>query len=195
MSDVTHINNLFSLSSAADARPQVSPAYNLSSLRFLEGIHRRRSETLKEFIAEYGWPRAQQFGADMEEAAFLVVLHSDYDPNFQILCHQLMLQLAKHGQIKLGYLACLTDRILCNMDRHQRFGTQIREADNGCFVPKPIEDPDHVDALREEVGLGETLTDYLQRINAGDLLFYRSLLEQKQEAPPEEKIIPFSPVH
>lgn len=191
MNDTAHLTHLFTLASAAESPPRVSPAYNLSSLRFLEGIHRRRSETLKHFIIENGWPSAARFDEEMEEASFLVVLHSDYDPEFQLMCHALMLQLAKQKRIKLAYLACLTDRILCNFERHQRFGTQIREAANGCFVPKPLEDPDHVDDLREEVGLKETLADYLQRINAGDLVFYRPLLGGDNPEMPEENVIPF----
>lgn len=193
MQDTAHLTHLFTLSSAAEMPPRVSPAYNLSSLRFLEGIHRRKSDLLKAFITENGWPSAALFGEEMEEASFLVALHSDYDPQFQMMCHSLMLQLAKQGRLKLAYLACLTDRILCNLEKHQRFGTQIREVENGCFVPKPIEDPDHVDDLREEVGLQETLTDYLQRINGGDLVFYRPLLgDAGKEVPvPSENVIPF----
>lgn len=195
MDDTVRINRLFTLSSAAELPPGVSPAYNLSSLRFLESIHQHRSEALKDFIIENGWPTAARFGEDMEEASFLVVLHSDYDPKFQQMCHALMLQLARRGQIKLSYLACLTDRILCNMDKHQRFGTQIREAENGCFVPKPIEDPDHVDDLRETAGIPETLADYLQRINDGDMEFYRTLLNRGDETHEEEKILPFPNLH
>lgn len=194
MHDTAHLNHLFTLSTSAEAPPKVSPAYNLSSLRFLEGIHRRKSEALKGFIAENGWPTASRFGDDMEEASFLVALHSDYDPQFQMMCHALMLQLARQGRLKLGYLACLTDRILCNLEKHQRFGTQIREVENGCFVPKPLEDPDHVDDLREEVGLKETLAEYLQRINAGDLVFYRPLLGGNETAASPENVIPF-PAH
>ncbi len=192
MLDAAHISHLFSLKTAAELPPRVSPAYNLSSLRFLEGIHRKKSEALKSFIAENGWPSAAKFDLEMEEASFLVVLHSDYDPEFQMLCHQLMLQLAKQGRLKLSYLACLTDRILCNLERHQRFGTQVREVTNGCFVPKPLEDPDHVDNLRAEVGVQETLADFLQRINGGDMEFYRPLLGggEKVVMPPEN-VIPF----
>lgn len=187
------IGNLFALVSATAERPKVSPAYNLSSLRFLESIHRRRSDALKLFINENGWPGAALFGEEIEKDAFLIVLHSDYDPDFQMRCHQLMLQLAKHGKLRLGYLACLTDRILCNLDKHQRFGTQIREVTNGCFVPKPIEDPDHVDELRAQVGIAETLADYLQRINSGDLVFFRPVLDGEEEKTDthEEKIISF----
>lgn len=195
MQDTAHINHLFTLKTTAEMPPMVSPAYNLSSLRFLESIHRKKSEALKTFIAENGWPSAAKYDQEMEEASFLVALHSDYDPEFQMLCHQLMLQLAKQGRLKLSYLACLTDRILCNLERHQRFGTQVREVTNGCFVPKPLEDPDHVDSLREEVGIHETLTEYLQRINAGDLEFYRPLLESNQEAPSLENVIPFPQTH
>jgi hypothetical protein len=96
--------------------------------------------------------------------------------------------------VRTGFLACLTDRILCNSGFHQRFGTQIREVSNGCFVPKPIEDPDLVDTLREKAGLKETLSDFLQRVNDGDLLLYRPLLKdyayQMERAQPTN-VLPF----
>lgn len=188
--ETPELASLFALDSGADLPPpDVSPAYNLSSLRFLEGIHRPRSEALKAFLAENGWPTSERFGEEFEEAAFLVALHSDYDPEFQLFCHQVMLQLARRGKIRLGYLAFLTDRILCNRDKHQRFGTQIREVANGCFVPKPIENPERVDALRAQAGLTENLADYFQRVNAGDVMPHPVMEEMPQEAA--EKILPF----
>ena len=86
-----------------------------------------------------------------------------------------------------GFLAFLTDRILCNEGKHQRFGTQIREAANGCFVPKPIEDPDRVDELRAQAGIRESLSDYFIRVNNGDLLLYRPLLNGYAEELEEQK--------
>jgi hypothetical protein len=105
-----------------------------------------------------------------------------------------MLECALKGKVQLGFLAFLTDRILCNEGKHQRFGTQIREVMNGCFVPKPIEDPDHVDELRQKVGLFETITDYYQRVNNGDLLLYRPLLNgfaEELEARKASKVVEF----
>lgn len=188
---------LFSLDSPAGLpRPAVSPAYDESSLKFLEGIRRAKSESLKLLIAESGWPNAARVGEHAEAAAFMIAQHADYDPGFQIMCHDLMLEAAESGITKLGFLAFLTDRILCNHGKHQRFGTQIREVENGCFVPQPIENPDRVDELRELAGLDETLSEYYDRINRGDLLLYRPLLGSQAEELTrlhDEKIVPLFP--
>jgi hypothetical protein len=199
MNETLDITSLFALEPAAELPPpKVSPTYDVSSLKFLEGIHRRKSEGLKMILAQSGWPDAARFGEHGEAAAFMIVQHADYDPQLQRLCHALMVERAKLGEIKYGYLAFLTDRILCNSGRHQRFGTQIREVTNGCFVPKPIEDPEHVDELREQVGLDETLSDYFIRVNAGDLLLYRPLLghyADELEEIKENKVVEFPGKH
>jgi hypothetical protein len=182
------ITTLFSLEPADDLPPpSVSPVYHESSLKFLENIHRRKSEDLKQVIAENGWPDAERFGEHAEAAAFMIVQHADYDPELQELCHTLLLERVHKNRARMGYLAFLTDRILCNFGKHQRFGTQIREVTNGCFVPKPMEDPEHVDELREQVGLGESLADYYHRVNSGDLLLYRRVLNGYAEELEEQK--------
>ena len=50
-------------------------------------------------------------------------------------------------------LAYLADRVRVNTDRPQIFGTQFTEVD-GKFIPKEIEDPEHVDERRHAMGLG-----------------------------------------
>ncbi len=195
MNSTIDIGALFALESLSELPPPgVSPAYDISSLKFLENIHRKKSEGLKEIITMGGWPDAARFGEHAEAAAFMIAQHADYDPELQKLCHSLMVERARRGEIKLGYLAFLTDRILCNLGKHQRFGTQIREVTNGCFVPKPMEDAERVDALREMVGLGENLSEYFIRINGGDLLLYRPLLNgyaEELEAQKAHKVIAF----
>lgn len=196
INDIIDLEHLFSLESKSEeVLPKPENAPSESALEFLQQIHFRNSESLKAIIHENGWPSAELFSHEAEAAAFMVIQHADYDPIFQRACHLLLLESAQCGETyELGFLAFLTDRILCNDGRPQRFGTQIREVSNGCFVPKPMEDPDNIELLREHANLKETLPDYLQRINDGDLLLYRTLLkgyaEQLEEAK-ENKIIPF----
>jgi len=171
---------LFSLESPEGLEPPRTPTkWADSSLAFLAGIHGAKSNALKAIVEENGWPQDAQYTDHAEAAAFMIVLHADYDLQFQTQCHALMLELATRGKIALGYLAFLTDRILCNKGLHQRFATQVREAANGCFVPKSMEEEDDielVDRMRIEAGLSENLFDYYQRVNSGDLLLPRPLL-------------------
>jgi len=170
---------LFSLESPEGMEaPHIPTQWAPSSLAFLSGIHGAKSEALKQIVTVSGWPQDEDYSDHAEAAAFMITLHADYDLDFQVKCHSLMLELATRGKIALGYIAFLTDRILCNKGLHQRFGTQIREAANGYFVPKALEHDDEaeVDALRKEAQLDETLFEYYQRVNAGDLLLPRPLL-------------------
>jgi hypothetical protein len=202
--DITpDLTELFSLSSHTDLPPPaLSPAYAASSLAFLESIHRHKSEVLKALVMESGWPAAAAIRTDeaehAEASAFMIIVHADYDGEFQRLCHALMVQHALKGRGNLGFLAFLTDRILCNEGKHQRFGTQIREVvmKNGgdCFVPKPIEDTDIVDELRKQAGIEESLSDYYMRVNNGDLLLYRPLLNgygEELEIQKQNKVVNF----
>ena len=176
----SRLQRLFRLSSPEGmALPHLNTQWAPSSLAFLASIHQPKSDALKTIVEAHGWPQDEHYTDHAEAAAFMIVLHADYDLAFQIQCHGLMLELATRGKTQLGYLAFLTDRILCNKGLHQRFATQIREAANGCFVPKPMEEEDDIDlidTLRKEAGLSETLFDYYQRVNSGDLLLPRMLI-------------------
>jgi hypothetical protein len=193
-----NLRALFSLTEPDDLPPlTVSPAYHPSSLQFLENLRRRKSDALKHFLVENGWPDEKRSGENAEAAAFMIAVHADYDLELQITCHQLLLESSERGTTKrLGFLAFLTDRILCNQGKRQRFGTQIREVSNGCFVPQPMQDAEHIDNLREEVGLKETLSDYYIRVNNGDMLLYRPLIEdyaRELEELRENKVVALFP--
>ena len=193
MSDEIDMDALFSLEDPLPP-PAIPTAPSASALDFLSQIHRRKSDSLKAIVAESGMPTLRNAAPNAVAAAFMIVQHADYDPELQLQCHSLMVSAAKKGEMPLGFVAFLTDKILTNNGKHQRFGTQIREVSNGSFVPKSLEDPDNVDVLREQVGLGENLSDYFQRVNDGDLLLYRPLLGEyahELEHTKETKVIPF----
>lgn len=188
-------SDLFTLHSPPDTpAPKHSTQFFASSLDFLAQFHRKKSEDLKALLAAQGWPYANEYGEHAEATAFIIALHSDYDLDFQILCHGYLMKGLEQGRGNTAFLAFLTDRILCNKGLHQRFGTQFREAPNGSFVPKCLEDSDAVDALREQVGLGETLSDYMQRTNDGDVVSYRVILHgyvEELEEQKQNKVIDF----
>ena len=70
----------------------------------MERIHRRNSEMLKSIIREQGWPTEKTVSDHAASAAFMVAHHADYDPDFQRLCHGLMLEAAERGGVRLGFL-------------------------------------------------------------------------------------------
>jgi hypothetical protein len=58
----------------------------------------------------------------------------------------------KKGEAAGTDLAYLTDRVLAAEGKKQRYGTQL-ELKDGKLIPKPVEDPDGVDARRKELGM------------------------------------------
>jgi hypothetical protein len=61
-----------------------------------------------------------------------------------------------------AHVAYLTDRVRVGEGRPQLFGTQVQEQDSKT-VPYPIEDENHVDDRRQNVGLA-SLAEYLRQV-------------------------------
>lgn len=127
-------------------------------------IDRRHTTRMRAIIAATGWPTRAQVGADGASAAWLLVQHADADPAFQSDCLALMQPLVDAGEVAAKDVAYLTDRVLVNTGRRQRYGTQMEKID-GRWEPKPVEDPEHLDARRASVGL-PSMDDYRKRMEA-----------------------------
>jgi len=119
------------------------------------------TKRLKEIVAEHGWPGRSLVGRDGALAAFLIAQHADADPAFQERCLELM-QAASPGEVSPGDVAYLTDRVRVNSGQPQLYGTQFWMP-NGALVPRPIEDPDLLDARREAAGL-IPMSEYLEHM-------------------------------
>src|SRR4051794_39708139 len=115
-------------------------------------VDRVNTRRLRAIVGESGWPAASMVGPDGASAAWLLVQHADLDVDFQERCLNLMAPLAAADEASKKDLAYLTDRVLVNRRRPQRYGTQWDEVD-GDFVLKPTEDPERLDERRGAVGL------------------------------------------
>jgi hypothetical protein len=135
--------------------PKVQEFLALVSKKGME-IDEKHRQRLAEVIDEYGWPGITLAGPDGANAAWLIAQHADADVKFQQRCLQLM-EAAPAKEVELSNVAYLTDRVLVNEQKPQRYGTQMREN----FEPQPIEDPENVDWRRAQVGL-PPLAQYLQ---------------------------------
>ena len=128
------------------------------SLAQMKALDARHTVRLKEIVAAHGWPGASLVGEKAAHAAWLLVQHADADPKFQRRCLELMQGLPA-GEVSPKDVAYLTDRVLLAEGKPQRYGTQFLKDATGKWVPKPLEDPDHVDERRKSVGLG-SIADY-----------------------------------
>jgi uncharacterized protein DUF6624 len=131
----------------------------LANMAALDAKHTAR---LKQMVAAYGWPGKTLVGERAAHAAWLLVQHADADPAFQRRCLELMEKLPG-GDVRAQDVAYLTDRVLLAEGRPQRFGTQFEKNAAGKWVPKTLDDPQHVDDRRRAVGL-EPLAEYARRM-------------------------------
>jgi hypothetical protein len=128
----------------------------------MEAIHVRNASRLKEILAEYGWPVPSVVGDDGAEAAWLIVQHAIADPPFQRQCLPLLRSAAQTGEVPLWQVAMLEDRIRMFEGKPQIYGTQLETDSEGRVRPYMLEDPEHVEERRSEVGL-EPLVERLAR--------------------------------
>jgi hypothetical protein len=115
-------------------------------------VHARNAARLSAIMARVGWPGRRLVGPEAADAAWLVLQHSIGDP--AVMRRGLALvQAADAGDVEAAQVAMLEDRVRVHGGLPQRYGTQVDWNDDGVLAPRPIEDPDGVDARRHAVGL------------------------------------------
>lgn len=134
-----------------DARTLADNAEPASITRLL-AVDATNLQRLREIVAKHGWPGSSLVGEDGAGAAWLLAQHADSDVAFQRRCLALLEAAVAEGEASRAHLAYLTDRVLVNERRPQRFGTQFRQVGES-FEPQPIDDAEHVDERRLDAGL------------------------------------------
>ena len=126
----------------------------------LNAVDRANTARMKEIVAAYGFPERSLVGMDGARAAWLLVQHADHDVGFQRKCLNQMERLAGRDEALRADLAYLTDRVLVNEGKPQRYGTQFHTVD-GKLQPRPMENPERIDELRRSAGLS-TMKEYIE---------------------------------
>jgi hypothetical protein len=119
-------------------------------------VDEKNIRRLKQIIVEHGWPGNSLVGSSGADAAWIIIQHADEDMALQRKCLQLM-EAAPAGEVEPKNVAYLTDRVLVNEGKPQRYGAQLGEN----FTPRPIEDPANVDERRAKVDL-PPLAEYIK---------------------------------
>jgi hypothetical protein len=150
--DAIELAQQYGIVGAADEDSPVEAERALAELwAGISNIDADNTVWLKGIVNEIGWPAYSDVGKDGGEAAWLLVQHADADPKFQRQCLDLMAELPK-DEISQSNFAYLTDRVLLAEDQKQVYGTQF-VAQDGKWVPAPLEAAESVDERRAEVGL------------------------------------------
>lgn len=127
-------------------------------------VDQKNTARLREIVAEYGWPGNSRIGVDGVNAAWLIIQHADHSLDFQKECLELM-TVASPDEVSREHVAYLTDRVRMNSGQQQLYGCGFHWDEHGNFGPLPIEDPDHVDERRAQMGMNSLQEhwDYMKR--------------------------------
>lgn len=134
-------------------------------------VDRNNTERMKAIVAKIGWPTKSKVGLEGAHQAWLIVQHADKNVDFQIQCLDLMKQ-ESSDEVEKRSVAYLEDRVRVNQGRSQLYGTQFYYY-NGKYGPRPIDDMEHLEERRKEMGL-ESMEEY------------ERILHEKYNPPKEE---------
>lgn len=111
-------------------------------------------EQAKLVLSKFGWPKLSAVGKDGANNFWLVVQHADNDIIFQRLALKEMKKLMIGREINLENYAFLYDRVQCNLNYKQTYGTQVVWTSMGeASGYRPIWREDQVDSRRKKMGL------------------------------------------
>ena len=120
---------------------------------------------IKDILTTYGFPPKNKVGT-ANTVIWMIVQHSDANPEFQRACLPTLTQAAEQGEIDKWQVAMLEDRIALAEGRPQKYGSQIVTNEAGEQVIYTLLDPEQVDHWRAEAGM-EPLHAYAERMHAG----------------------------
>lgn len=114
---------------------------------------------VKNILDGRGWLGEDVVGWEGNQTLFLVIQHAGLSDQLQYLA--MMRAAVRKGDASPGDLAMLEDRVALRQGKKQIYGSQLKkEISSGEYFLLPLEDPDHVDQRRAEMGL-EPMQEYL----------------------------------
>ena len=120
----------------------------------MRAVHDANAGQLQAIFESHGWPGERQVGREAAASAWLIVQHAIAQPAFQRRALDLVQAAVARGDAPARHAAMLQDRIRTFEGRPQRYGTQFDWDIDGQLSPLPIDEPEHVDVRRREIGLG-----------------------------------------
>lgn len=110
--------------------------------------------TALKIITRYGWPAISAVGKDGQNNLWLLVQHADDDVLFQQQALAAMKKYLGTAELNAENYAFLYDRIQCNLNYKQYYGTQVNWTHHGQASGfRPILQENRVDARRKQLGM------------------------------------------
>ncbi|MFC4162453.1 DUF6624 domain-containing protein [Epilithonimonas zeae] len=108
----------------------------------------------KKIIKQYGWPKMSEIGKDGQNNLWLIVQHADQDVLFQNEALSEMEKLIGTKELNMENYVFLYDRVQCNLNYKQLYGTQVIWSGNGeASGFRPMIREDLANERREKLGL------------------------------------------
>ncbi|MFD2200873.1 DUF6624 domain-containing protein [Shivajiella indica] len=130
-------------------------------IAFKDSVFSTHQVRLKEIFDKYGFVGFDLAGEEGSSNFWLMVQHSDHDPEFQkVVLEKMKIEVDKGNADSRNY-ALLFDRVQLNTGQAQIYGTQVDYNMEICQAfPKNLADSVNVNKRRKEMGL-QPLEEYL----------------------------------
>lgn len=128
---------------------------------FKDSVFTTHQKRLKQIFNENGFVGFDLAGEDGSQNFWLMVQHSDHNPQFQKeVLEKMKIEVDNGNAIPSNY-GLLFDRVNLNTGEKQVYGTQVTyNMETGQAYPKPLEDSLKVNERRKSIGL-EPIEEYL----------------------------------
>ncbi|WP_057938551.1 DUF6624 domain-containing protein [Algoriphagus resistens] len=131
---------------------------------FKDSVFTTHQKRLKQIFDEYGFVGFDLAGEDGSQNFWLMVQHSDHNPEFQKEVLEKMKTEVENENAKPTNYGLLVDRVRLNTGEKQVYGTQVTyNLKTGQAYPKSLEDSVNVNVRRSSIGL-EPIEEYLNRM-------------------------------
>lgn len=130
----------------------------------IRAIDRQLSPAKHRLLDEAGWPSSDIWGSSASTAAWLLVQHSDAEPDFQRAVLSKLTDADTLPPDERRHTAYLMDRVAIAAGKAQWFGTQgtCRE---GTWEALPVQDADRLEERRGRLSLG-SMAEYARTAGA-----------------------------
>lgn len=131
---------------------------------FKDSVYKTNQKRVKEIFNEYGFVGYNLAGEEGSSNFWLIVQHSDHNPEFQNEILEKMKVEVDNGNANSSNYGLLVDRVKLNTGQPQVYGTQVDYNMEICQAfPKKLADSINVNKRRKEIGL-EPIEEYLNQM-------------------------------
>lgn len=159
-----------------EARAEMGKKMGLSEAEYSGDLWKMQSlldstnlDYIENLLNTRGYPGKSMVGEPTNTVAWQVVQHSNKIGTYL----PIMKEAGRKGELPMTLVAMMEDRYLMEEGKPQVYGTQGRMDDDKQFI-WPIEDAEHVNKRRKEVGFTTTIEEYSKQL-FGDDFEYRAL--------------------